>query len=46
LALDTGCSIAITNDVNDFVNGTYAIKDYKVNGIGSGLTAHGIGKVN
>ena len=42
LVLDSGCSIAITPDLTDFVDGTYSIQNYNVNGIGSGLQAIGI----
>ena len=45
LVLDSGCSIAITPDLTDFVDGTYSIQNYNVNGIGSGLQAIGIGEV-
>ena len=45
LILDSGCSIAITPDLTDFVDGTYSIQDYNVNGIGSGLKAIGISEV-
>ena len=46
LVLDTGWSIAIKNSINDCINDNYAINDYKVNTIGSRLTAHGIYGVN
>ena len=45
LVLDSECSIAITPDLTDFVDGTYSIQDYSVNGIGSGLKTIGIGEV-
>ena len=43
--LDSGCSIAITPDLTDFLDGTYQIQDKTVTGIGSGLQAKGIGTV-
>jgi hypothetical protein len=44
--LDSGCSIAITPDLTDFIDGTYAAQDNQISGIGSGLTSAGIGEVN
>ena len=44
--LDSGCSIAITPDLSDFIDGTYAAQDNQISGIGSGLNSTGIGEVN
>ena len=44
--LDSGCSIAITPDASDFIDGTYAVQDNQISGIGSGLHSLGIGEVN
>ena len=44
--LDSGCSIAITPDITDFIDGTYAAQDHQISGIGSGLHSLGIGEVN
>ena len=43
IVLDSGCSIAMTPNEEDFIHGTYAIDTTTVNGIGSGLQAIGIG---
>ena len=45
LVLDSGCSIAISPDINDFINGTYRTQDCTTSGIGSGLQAQGIGTI-
>ena len=45
LILDSGCSIAITPNINDFIDGTYKPQDCTVSGIGSGLSAEGIGTI-
>ena len=44
--LDSGCSIAITPDLSDFIDGTYAVQENQISGIGSGLNSLGIGEVN
>jgi hypothetical protein len=44
--LDSGCSIAITPDLSDFIDGTYASQAHNISGIGSGLQSHGIGEVS
>jgi hypothetical protein len=46
VVLDSGCSIAITPDRNDFINGTYHTQEHNISGIGSGLNSAGIGDVN
>jgi hypothetical protein len=44
--LDSSCSIALTPDLSDFINSTYAIQDHQISGIGSSLNSLGIGEVN
>ena len=45
IVLDSGCSMAITPNINDFLNGTCEPQDGTVSGIGSGLTAEGMGTI-
>lgn len=45
LVLDSSCSIATSPDINDFLDGTYLTQDCTISGIGSGLTAQGIGTI-
>jgi hypothetical protein len=42
--LDRGCSIALTPDLSDFIDG--AVQNHQISGKGSGLHSLGIGEVN
>ena len=42
--LDSGCSIAMTNDESDFINGFLSV-NHKICGIAARLTAQGVGNV-
>ena len=46
LILDSGCSIAISPHIHDFIDGTHNTQAHTIKGIGSGLTASGMGIVN
>jgi hypothetical protein len=46
VVLDSGCSIAITPDRSDFLDGTYHTQEHNISGIGSGLNSAGIGDVD
>jgi hypothetical protein len=46
VVLDSGCSIAITPDIRDFINGTYLPQEHDIKGINSGINSSGIGEVN
>ncbi len=43
VVLDSACSIAITNNFNDFDTTTFQVQDHTISGIASGLAAKGIG---
>ena len=45
VVLDSGCSIAITPRAEDFIDGTYHVRNAQVTGIADGLSAAGIGEV-
>ena len=45
IILDSGCSIALTPYITDFIDGTYKNQPCSISGIGSGLEARGIGTV-
>jgi hypothetical protein len=46
VVLDNGCSIAITPNIGDFIDGTFLPQEHDIKGIGSGLNSSGIGEVD
>jgi hypothetical protein len=45
IILDSGCTIAMTPDIDDFIDGTYKPQQHTVGGIASGLQTEGVGQV-
>ena len=45
IILDSGCTIAMTPDESDFIDGTFLPQEHYVGGIASGLKTLGVGKV-